>query len=55
MIKITQKPHISASVPPEVYAEIQKIAERESRSISSTVTTLLESAIKERARKRKVV
>ena len=44
-------PQVSATVTPELIEELKKIAEKEKRTISSTVEILLERAIKEKNRK----
>lgn len=44
-------PQVSATVTPELVEELKKIAEKEKRTISSTVEILLERAVKERNRK----
>ena len=43
-------PQVSATVTPELVEELKKIAEKEKRTISSTVEILLERAIKEKNR-----
>ena len=44
---------VSASIKEETLQEIEKIAEKESRTLSQTVKILIEKAIKERNRKKK--
>lgn len=46
-------PQVSATVTEELIGELKKIADKEKRTISSTVEILLERAIKERNRKSK--
>ena len=48
-----QNPQVSTTVTQELYEDILSIAEKESRSISSIVSILLQQAVKERKRKRK--
>jgi hypothetical protein len=48
-----QNPQVSTTVSPELYSDILLIAEKESRSVSSIVSILLQQAVKERKRKRK--
>jgi metal-responsive CopG/Arc/MetJ family transcriptional regulator len=43
---------VSTSINEETLQEIEKIAERESRTLSQTVKILIEKAIKERNRKK---
>jgi antitoxin component of RelBE/YafQ-DinJ toxin-antitoxin module len=43
---------VSTSINEETLQEIEKIAEKESRTLSQTVKILLEKAIKERNRKK---
>ncbi len=44
---------ISATLSPSLYEEVKKIADRDRRTLSSTVELLLERAVKERNRKSK--
>ena len=48
-----QNPQVSTTVSAELYAEILLIAEKESRSVSSIVSILLQQAVKKRIRDRK--
>ena len=50
----TQNPQVSATIAPDLHREIAELAEKENRSISSMVGLLLQQAVKERSRKRKV-
>jgi metal-responsive CopG/Arc/MetJ family transcriptional regulator len=43
---------VSTSINEETLQEIEKIAEKESRTLSQTVKILIEKAIKERNRKK---
>lgn len=44
---------IHVTVPEDLSAEISRIADRDKRSFSQTVALLLQSAVKERNRKKK--
>ena len=48
-----RSPQVSATVDQDVYKEIEEMAKKESRSLSSMVSILLEQAVKSRLRKRK--
>jgi len=49
---MARNPQISSTVPPDLYAKILAIADREKRTISEMVSLLLERAVKDRDRKR---
>lgn len=48
-----QNPQVSATVSPELFAEISKMAEKECRSISAMASILLQYAITEKTRNRR--
>jgi uncharacterized protein YwgA len=47
-----RQPQISTTITPEMFVEIQKIAEKERRSISLIASDLIFQALKERERNR---
>lgn len=48
-----QNPQVSATVTPEDFAEISRLAGKDNRSISAMVALLLHQAVKEKNRKRR--
>ncbi len=48
-----RNPQVSATVDPDLYQEIDEMAKKNNRTLSKMVAILLESAVKERKRKRK--
>ena len=48
-----RSPQISATLDKELYKEVEEMAVKESRSISSMVSVLLRQAVNQRLRKRK--
>lgn len=46
---------VCATIPQDLVFEIEKLAKRDSRTFSQTVSLLLQQAVKERNRKRKQV
>lgn len=50
---MSQNPQVSATVDKETHSEINKMAEKEKRSLSEMVAILLQQAVKNRLRKRK--
>lgn len=50
---MARNPQVSSTLDPELYDKIDKLADKESRSISEMVSLLLGQAIKERERQRR--
>jgi hypothetical protein len=50
-----QQPQVSATIDSDLLKDIEKLAEKEKRSVSSMVYLLLQQAVKEKTRKRRNV
>lgn len=48
-----RNPQVSSTVEPELYSQIETLAQKENRSVSEMVCILLKLAVKEKTRKRK--
>ena len=54
-VKYVNMPQISATVTHQLINDVSEIAKRDNRTFSQTVSLLLQLAVKEKNRKRKVV
>lgn len=50
---MSRSPQVSATIPEDLLASIQELADKDSRTISQMVAILLQYAVKEKNRKRR--